>query len=278
MSIPLAQLLELSHDLAQGRKRRCEWETHAEQAVTVAPPSKEEPAETEGRGNEDAVEMKLLHASLREQGLAPRAPDAEHAFLRLVCADTRSVKAQKIEGSEFEWMSVPAAEAPSSAQGPAKILCPSKDSAHGPAKILCPSKAGGKASDSDGTFAHLLAVSASEDDERPNPFTRPSEVLNTDVARSPAARKHIEDGATSTCGGLMAALERLSGLVSYDLYYRDALSNFKHDLCEEDAQFCAEVAQEAMAEAERHELAQLLAEQSSSEGVRNNMNMCSIST
>jgi hypothetical protein len=276
MSIPLAQLLELSHDLAQGRKRRCEWETYAEKAVTVAP--KDEPEEAEGRGNasEDAVEMKLLRALLREQGLAPRAPDAEHAFLRLVCADTRSAKAQKIEGSGFEWMSVPAAEAPSSAQGPAECLCPSK--------------AGGKASDSDATFAHLLAVSASEDDERPNPFTRrsevltrPSELLNTDVARSPAARKHIEDlgedGPTSMRGGLLAALERLSDLVSYDLYYRDAaLSNFKHDLSEEDVQFCAEVAQEAMSEAERHELAQLLAEKSSSEGVADAVYMCSIST
>ena len=142
MSIPLAQLLELSHDLAQGRKRRCEWETHAEQAVTVAPPSKEEPAETEGRGNEDAVEMKLLHAALREQGLAPRAPDAEHAFLRLVCADTRSVKAQKIEGSEFEWMSVPAAEAPLQCTRPRKNPVPFQGQCTRPRKNTVPFQGG----------------------------------------------------------------------------------------------------------------------------------------
>ena len=82
------------------------------------------------------------------------------------------------------------------------------------------------------------------------------------MARSPAGRKHIEDlgenRATSTCGGLLAALERLSDLVSYDLHYRHALSICNADLSEEDVQFCAEVTQEALAEAERDEL---LAEQ-----------------
>ena len=268
MSIPLAQLLELSYDLAQGRKRRHEWETHAE-VVTVAPEA--EPEATQGLGD-DATEMELLHASLRDKGLTPRAPDAEHAFLRLVCADHRSAKSRKLEGSVFDWMTVP-------------------PSAQGPAEFLCPPKAGSKALDSDDICAHLapsllmqqppsgpqqngspihstvhslhlLAVSglsASEDEDKCEPFTPPSD---TDVARSPAGRKHIEDlgenRATSTCGGLLAALERLSDLVSYDLHYRHALSICNADLSEEDVQFCAEVTQEALAEAERDEL---LAEQ-----------------
>ena len=270
MSIPLAQLLELSHDLAQGRKRRCEWETHAEQAVTVAPPSKEEPAETEGRGNEDAVEMKLLHASLREQGLAPRAPDAEHAFLRLLCAE-RSAKVQKLEGSDFDW-----------------LVCPVAESATSSAEILCPPKAGGKALGSDDTFARLLAVSACDGVSVDPLFARiETEVFNTDVPRSPAPGPHSLDVPEERAASarLPEALERLCALVTYgssddaastDSSADDFWDSETDSLNEDDLEFVAEVTQEAMTEAEREECEKLLAEKSASE-VADAVNKCSIS-
>jgi len=114
MSIQLTQLLELSHELCHARKRRCEWETHAEgvlrrrkDANTPPPPG---PASTlrnalGGSGDDvraDIAEMHLLCESLRSQGLSPRAPDAEHAYARLLSA-SRSDTAS-FEGSDFEWM------------------------------------------------------------------------------------------------------------------------------------------------------------------------------
>jgi len=254
MSFQLVQLLELSHDLARARKRRLEWE-----ACPTAADSG--PAATEGCG-EDAAEMELLRASLRTRGLAPRAPDAEHAFLRLVSAD-RSVKAQTL-GPDLEWLACPVAQtAPS-----------------GSAELLCPPKSKAKTSGSDDTFLRLLAVSC--DDEGLDTVARiPSEVFNTDVrGRDMPADRPAEEGAAST--RLPAALERLRALVSSgsrdDASTTDSIDDVWEtgSLPDEDLEFVAEIAQEAMAEAEREELAEVLAEQAANE-VADAVNQCSIS-
>ena len=255
MSVQLVQLLELSHDLARARKRRLEWE--------ACPTAADSGPATEGEGfGEDAAEMELLRASLRTRGLAPRAPDAEHAFLRLVSAD-RSVKAQTL-GPDLEWLACPVAQtAPS-----------------GSAELLCPPKSKAKTSGSDDTFLRLLAVSC--DDEGLDTVARiPSEVFNTDVrGRDMPADRPAEEGAAST--RLPAALERLRALVSSgsrdDASTTDSIDDVWEtgSLPDEDLEFVAEIAQEAMAEAEREELAEVLAEQAANE-VADAVNQCSIS-
>ncbi len=275
MPVHLAQLLELSYDLAQGRKRRFEWEALAEKNQTTAADD-----ETADEGNapdevcsDDTAERKLLDASLRARGLAPRAPDAEHAFLRLVCAE-RSAKAPRLDGTDFDWLACPVAQAAPNAQGPAIVLCPPK--------------AGGKVFGSDDTFTRLLAVTASCDDVSVDPLARiPSEAFNTDVPRSPAPGPHSQDVPEEAAARsrLPEALERIRAIVycfSDHAAMTDCSANDFSDsetdcwaLLEEDLEFIAEVAHEAMAEAEREELATLLAEQSASK-VADAIMKCSI--
>jgi hypothetical protein len=200
MSIRLSQILGLSYDLAQGRKRRSEWEAFAEKATSV---NGDQASLTGGQSccsdessGDSSDEMQFLHTSLRVQGLAPRAPDAEHAFLRLMCADRRT-KAQKIEGTDFDWMVT------------VDVVEPA-----GKVQILCPPKAGKMGADIDCTFARLLADTFSEDTV--NPFGPPSELLSADAQQGPAQLPHTEDlhehGAAST--RLPVALARLSALLS----------------------------------------------------------------
>ena len=264
MSIRLTQLLGLSYDLAQGRKRRSEWEAFAEKATSF---NGDEASltggyccsdESSGDSSGDAAEMQLLHAALRAQGLAPRAPDAEHAFLRLMCADRRT-KAQKIEGTDFDWMVT------------VDVMEPA-----GKVEILCPPKAGKKGTDSDSTFARLLADTFSE--ETVNPFGPPSELLSADAPQGPDQLPHTEDlherGDAST--RLPVALARLSALLSCDSASSSSSDDtstesaneefYDHDevddsLSEEDAIFREEGSREAMIEAEREELSRMLAQE-----------------
>jgi hypothetical protein len=203
MSIRLTQLIGLSYDLAQGRKRRSEWEAFAEKATSVNGVEASLTGgyyrcsdESNSDSSDDAAEMQFLQAALRAQGLGPRAPDAEHAFLRLMCADRRT-KAQKTEGTDFDWMVT------------VDVVEPA-----GKVEILCPPKAGKKGTDSDSTFARLLADTFSE--ETVNPFGPPSELLSADAQQGPAQLPHTEDlhehGAAST--RLPVALARLSALLS----------------------------------------------------------------
>ena len=256
MSIRLTQILGLSYDLAKGRKRRSEWEAFAEQATSV---DRDEDSLTEGYScshessgdsSDDAAEMQFLHASLRAQGLAPRAPDAEHVFLRLMCADRRT-KAQKLKGTDFDWLLI------------ADVVEPA-----GKLEILSQPKGGGNNS----TFARLLADTFSEDTV--DPFAPPSELL-ADAPHGPDQLPHTEDlhehGASST--RLPVALARLSALLSCDsasssssddTSTESAKENFyDHDnsLSEEDAIFCKEVSREALIEAEREELSCMLAQE-----------------
>ena len=266
MSIRLTQLLGLSYDLAQGRKRRSEWEAFAEKAISVngdeasltggcccsdeSSSLRHESSDSSG----NAAEMQFLHAALHAQGLAPRAPDAEHAFLRLMCADRRT-KAQKIEGTGFDWML------------PVDVVEPA-----GKVDILCPPKAGKKGANSDSTFARLLADTFIEDNV--NPFEPPS-YLHRDDQQGPDRLPHNEDlhehGAAST--RLPVALARLSALLSCDSASSSSSDDtstesanegfYDHDdsLSEEDAIFREEDSREAMIEAEREELSRMLAQE-----------------
>ena len=270
MSVQLVQLLELSYDLSRGRKRRIEWEALAEKNQSTAIDC--EPADEGSAADEDCsddvAERTLLGTALRARGLAPRAPDAEHAFLRLLCAE-RSAKVQKLEGSDFDW-----------------LVCPVAESATSSAEILCPPKAGGTALGSDDTFARLLAVSAC-DDASVDPLLIESEVFNTDVPCSPTPGPHSLDVPEERAASsrLPEALERLCALVTYgssdDAASTDSSADEFWDsetdsLNEDDLEFVAEVTQEAMTEAEREECEKLLAEKSASE-VADAVNKCSIS-
>ena len=272
MSVKLVQLLELSYDLSRGRKRRIEWEALAEKNQSTAIDC--EPADEGSAADEDCsddvAERTLLGTALRARGLAPRAPDAEHAFLRLLCAE-RSAKVQKLEGSDFDW-----------------LVCPVAESATSSAEILCPPKAGGTALGSDDTFARLLAVSACDGVSVDPLFARiETEVFNTDVPRSPAPGPHSLDVPEERAASarLPEALERLCALVTYgssdDAASTDSSADEFWDsetdsLNDDDLEFVAEVTQEAMTEAEREECEKLLAEKSASE-VADAVNKCSIS-
>ena len=107
-------MLELSHALYQGRKRRCEWEIHADHHIRRRKDTEvqgggpiQAPA-TEGLPKDcNLAEIKYLQACLRQSGLTPRAPDAEMAFLNLVSAAALTIKAPPVlefEGTDFEWM------------------------------------------------------------------------------------------------------------------------------------------------------------------------------
>jgi len=250
-----------------------EWEALAEknQSTAVDGEPADEGSVADEDCSDDVAEKTLLGTALRARGLAPRAPDAEHAFLRLLCAE-RSAKVQKLEGSDFDWLVCPVAESANSAQGPAEILCPPK--------------AGGKALGSDDTFARLLAVSAC-DDASVDPLLIESEVFNTDVPCSPTPGPHSLDVPEERAASsrLPEALERLCALVTYgssddaastDSSADDFWDSETDSLNEDDLEFVAEVTQEAMAEAEREECEKLLAEQSASE-VADAVNKCSIS-
>ena len=262
MSIRLTQLIGLSYDLAQGRKRRSEWEAFAEKATSVDGDEdsltggyccSHESSGDSSDSSDDAAEMQFLHASLRAQGLPPRAPDAEHAFLRLMCADRRA-KAQKLQGTDFDWMLM------------SDVVEPA-----GKLEILCPPKADKKGADSDSTFARLLADTFSADTV--DPFAPPSELLAD--AHGPDQLPHTEDlhehGASNT--RLPVALARLSALLSCDSASSSSSDDtstesadeefYDHDdsLSEEDAIFCEEVSREVLIEAEREELVRMLAQE-----------------
>lgn len=125
MSIQLTQLLELSNDLSLGRKRRVDWEVEAEKRSRQSAesradtPAKKGPLKDEAASSTsgtcesessdivaDIAEMKFLSASLAANGLTPRSPDAENAMLQLLSADARYAQAPvaSLEGAGFEWM------------------------------------------------------------------------------------------------------------------------------------------------------------------------------
>jgi len=125
MSIPLTQLIGLSHDLYHGRKRRYEWEQQAERrcrmhwvtesvAASAQPRAAEAHMDTaaedkplsEALSEEDRTEMRLLVDALAARGLAVREAAAERAMMRLLLADASRPAAPKgaARGCDFGWL------------------------------------------------------------------------------------------------------------------------------------------------------------------------------
>jgi hypothetical protein len=113
MPIPLAQLVQMAHELWLGRKRQREWEETAGQGrdqQPVACEAEEPPVETAPVDADEAAEMRLMRQTLCAQGLTPRAPDAEHAFLRLLSASARGARTLPATygkgggDSELDWL------------------------------------------------------------------------------------------------------------------------------------------------------------------------------
>ena len=113
MPIPLSQLVQLAHDLWLGRKRQREWEETAGQGRGQQPPTcaaTESPVETAPVDADEAAEMRLMRQALCARGLTPRAPDAEHTFLRLLSASARGARTLPATygkdggDSELDWL------------------------------------------------------------------------------------------------------------------------------------------------------------------------------
>ena len=273
MPIQLSQLLELSHDLAIGRKRRCEWETCAEKisrhdigaaALHRMKPESEFscPADL-WKDNvlaADMAEMKFLGQSLRAEGLKPRSPVAESAFLRLLCADPKSMHEVKIEGSDLEWLNlmeevVEEEKIPRACMASCLKAVEFKDKA--------PTFA-------DDTFARLLEINASSSDDAEDPFVAPSKVLNAVTRNRHEAImvksvQRVSDLQQEQTGRLPDALQRLREIVSsMHTPGRPEIDSEAND--EDDAEKAArallieEMSEETMIEVERHELSEFLVE------------------
>jgi hypothetical protein len=258
MSIPLPALLGLSHDLYHARKRRHDWELAADgpaagpsraacgsAASSCAPHSAEEQVETE-----------LLHAALGESGLQPRAPDAEIAMLALLEASLRGGKAARrrtgMFATDFAWMCV-VEDAPAPA--------PAAQS-QGDLDILCPEKKPSADSSPDDTLKRLCDIDGASDDgdSSADVFGTPGELLNTEQSNSsPCLAPAAEFDAAE------AAVARLAALLRGPLAREDEAAEASD--CEEcdsgfsesDLEFIEDTSREAILEAEREELAKLLA-------------------
>lgn len=137
MSIRLSQLLNLSHHLNHGRKRRCEWEDDAERrcrrhvddscvhshvneptSSPVIAPSFADCGNLHETARRDITEIQFLGSSLEVRSLEPRTPDAEMAFLLLLSAAAQEPSmacASETDGSDFDWLAEGSHEAPVSA-------------------------------------------------------------------------------------------------------------------------------------------------------------------
>jgi hypothetical protein len=115
MSIPLTQILELSHQLYLGRKRQADWESRFEKRSRR---EGEVPADVsfdlqetlkDTVYSDEIAEMKILRDDLRSKGSAPRDPDTETALLNLWSAaaaakDAVILGSNTFLGDDFEWM------------------------------------------------------------------------------------------------------------------------------------------------------------------------------
>ena len=138
MSIPLAQILELSHQLYLGRKRQADWESRFEERsrregevpADVSFDLQETPKDTVY--SDEIEEMKILRDDLRSKGSAPRDPDTETALLNLWSAaaaakDASILGSNTFLGDDFEWM----IEADFSLSSPVLVQEPAKDETAG---------------------------------------------------------------------------------------------------------------------------------------------------
>lgn len=275
MPIQLSQLLELSHDLAIGRKRRCEWETCAEKIsrrdIGAAVRQRMKPESEyscppdllrDGVLSADMAEMKLLGQSLSAQGLEPRLPVAESAFLRLLCADPKSMHAGRIEGSDLEWLNLEMEEVveEENVEKSHRAACMASCLKAVELKNKAPASV-------DDTFARLLEVKASSSDDEEDPFVEPSKVLNTVTRNRHEAImvKHVHfvsDLQQEQAGRLPEALQRLREMLSSMHNSGRPESDPEADDVEKAARalLVEEMSRETMIEAERQELSGLLVE------------------
>lgn len=286
MAIQLTSLLELAHDLSNGRKRRSEWEADAwvcEKRVPIVSAGIIPAAHAEDRD-----EMKLLEASLNAQGLEPRAPDAEHAMLRLLCADARSRKttpeASEEQGCDFEWLAC--------CCGAETGRAISAEMAQGPSDILCPVKSKEEAPNHDEVFAKLTAVGCEAESLGPDAadvFAPPEVAALSEGSAAAQAEERIDAPREHAPvewrrrDRLPCAIKRLQELLhgcqgaaiapSVPADARapcspdtaadmdsDTVEDTIEDASDGTADFVGELVHDSMAEAERQELAELLAD------------------
>jgi len=284
MSIPLSRILVLSHDLYLGRKRQAEWEASPEQtsrnkADTHADaPQSDSPAASCSSVPDDVAEIKFLRESLGSRGIVPRAPATETALLRLWCA---SPSFSPIQGSDLNWMACfdsPETATPVCAQGEFECLIPAKDN---------PPSA-------NGNFCNLLSLS-SFGEERPtlafpsradmnvdlNASSKRSAVLRStfvsplDLSDVKAEREGGREGGREKAhvenivckprlpDGLVQptmheAIDRLRALLRKNVQDLGEESDTEEEEAAETLKLVQKMSREAMLEAERQELSQLL--------------------
>ena len=258
MSIPLPALLGLSHDLYRARKRRHDWELAADGRAGPSSAAACESAASNfaPRNAEDQAETELLRVALGASGLEPRAPDAEIAMLGLLEASLRGSKAARrrtgLEGTDFAWMTV-VDDAPAPAT-----------QSQGYLDTPCPEKKPGADSLPDDTLERLCGIDGKSDDgdSSVDVFGAPGELLNTEKPNSvpPLAPAAESDAAE-------AAVARLSALLRGPLAREDDAAEASDsdgkecdgELSDSDLDFIEDISREALLEAEREELARLLA-------------------
>ena len=274
MSIPLSKILVLSHDLYLGRKRQAEWEASPEQTSrnkanthANACPQADSLAASCPSVADDVAEIKFLRESLGSRGIVPRAPATETALLRLWSA---SPLFSPIQGSDLNWMTcfdAPESAMPVCAQGECECLSPAKDS---------PPSA-------NGNFCKLLSLS-SFGEERPTLALPSSADMNVDLnapsKRSAVLRStcvspldlsgvkaHVEDIVCKprlpdrlVQPRLHEAIDRLRALFRNLKNVQDFVeeSETEEEEAAETLKLVQKMSREAMLEAERQELSQLL--------------------
>jgi len=270
MSIQMSHLLELSHDLCYGRKRRSEWEVHAERnsrqrTILALQPTAEESTTDTAPACDNAADMKYLHAVLGEQGLVPRDASAEHAMLQLLSAESLSKQQLLLpgaQGSDLEWISADVTALPCRR---------SSVSVSDSTKACKPT--GGDDLSADEIFHRLIGVDAGSGDEAevvaPILYEPPSSSLNANLP----SNKHVEDDANdfivcedaSIVAGtrLPEALDRLRALCRVyapceEFEESEDYDDYDHEHDEEMQKMIEDMSREAMADAERHELSSLL--------------------
>lgn len=199
----------------------------------------------------DMAEMQLLGGSLRTQGLKPRAPDAENAFLRLLSADARLGKPSQVcslEGTDFDWLFA-RDEKPVAAQGPFDVLCPVK------------SIEGKGSKCADDTFARLLGVTndiPEDNDELAPPDVMKDEPAHQAAQEEPeaAAQKEIYPAADDP---KELAMHRLLSMVyesaacATDTEDASTCSATESEWDSDTSDFAKELAEAALLEAENAE-------------------------
>mmetsp|Transcript_100546 Transcript_100546/g.146769 ORF Transcript_100546/g.146769 Transcript_100546/m.146769 type:complete len:281 (+) Transcript_100546:120-962(+) len=263
MPLRMSQLLELSHDLSDGRKRRYEWEALAERNcrpcnMSTMPTVEEkcehivEPITLQ---TDDDAETKYLGGALKHRGLPPRDPAVEQAMLKLLSASWGSSKrelAPAVQVSELDWM----------VYDSVATICPSARRRSSTSTVALTGKA--KSNSAEDALENLISMDARDETVAPVLFEPPSQSLNAKgvnrVKRMTQNHQYhcddnfsyVEDGAAIAVRRLPEALDRLRALCT-----PKAEDDYDMEL-EEELQMIEDMSNEAMAEAERQELSFML--------------------